>query len=100
MIHSATGEFKERDGKKYLVLDSTEKYEKVFSGIKKEIEMINDGKELVYEKHYSKIDADANDVPLFKLLKLSTLLIIIRCVFQTDNKLEPQVYLDEFLYEI
>ena len=23
MIHSATGEFKERDGKKYLVLDST-----------------------------------------------------------------------------
>ena len=100
MIHSATGEFKERDDKKYVVLDSTEKYEKVFSGIKKEIETINDGKELVYEKHYSKIDEDANDVPLFKLLKLSTLLIIIRCVFQTDNKLEPQVYLDEFLYEI
>ena len=39
MIHSATGEFKERDGKKYLVLDSTEKYEEVFSGIKKEIEI-------------------------------------------------------------
>ena len=35
MIHSATGEFKERDGKNYLVLDSTEKYEEVFSGIKK-----------------------------------------------------------------
>ena len=47
MIHSATGEFKERDGKKYLVLDSTEKYEEVFSGIKKEIETINDGKEIV-----------------------------------------------------
>ena len=30
MIHSATGEFKEHDGKKYLVLDSTEKYEEVF----------------------------------------------------------------------
>ena len=37
MIHSATGEFKERDGKKYLVLDSTEKYEEVFSGIKKKL---------------------------------------------------------------
>ena len=43
MIHSATGEFKEWDGKKYLVLDSTERYED-FSGIKKEIETINGGK--------------------------------------------------------
>ena len=50
MIHSATGEFKECDGKKCLVLDSKEKYEEVFSGIKKEIETINGGKELVYEK--------------------------------------------------
>ena len=44
MIYSATGEFKERDGKKYLVLDSTEKYQEVFSEIKKEIETINGGK--------------------------------------------------------
>ena len=80
MIHSATGEFKEHDGKKYLVLDSTEKYEEVFSGIK--------------------IDVNANDVPLFKPLKFPTLLITIRCVFETDNKSKPQVYLDEYLYEI
>ena len=100
MIHSATREFKEWDGKKYLVLDSTEKYEEVFSGIKKEIETINCGKELVYEKNYDKIDVNADDVPLYKPLKFPTLLIIIRCVFQTDNKLEPQVYLDECLYEI
>ena len=72
MIHSATGEFKERDGKKYLVLDSTEKYEEVFSGIKKEIETINGGKELVYEKNYDKIDVNANDVPLYKPLKFPT----------------------------
>ena len=100
MIHSATGEFKERDGKKYLVLDSTEKYEEVFSGIKKEIETINGGKELVYEKNYDKIDVDANDVPLYKPLKFQTILIVVRCVFQIDNRLEPQVYLDECLYEI
>ena len=100
MIHSSTGEFKERDGKKYLALDSTEKNEEVFSGIKKEIETINGGKELVYEKNYSKIDLNANDVPIYKPLKFRTLLIIIRCVFQTDNKLEPLVYLDECLYEI
>ena len=100
MIHSATGEFKERNGKKYLVLDSTEKYEEVFPGIKKEIETINGGKELVYERNYSKTDVNADDVPLYKPLKSQTLLIVIRCVFQIDNKLKPQVYLDECLYEI
>ena len=72
----------------------------IFSGIKKEIETINGGKELVYERNYSKTDVNADGVPLHKPLKFPTLLIIIRCVFQTDNKLEPQVYLDEYLYEI
>ena len=73
---------------------------KFFQKLKKQIETINGGKELVYEKNYDKIDVNANDVPLYKPLKFPTLLIIIRCVFQTDNKLEPQVYLDECLYEI
>ena len=50
MIHSATGYFKESNGEKYLILEPTEKYEEVFSGIKKEIETINGGKELFYEK--------------------------------------------------
>ena len=36
MIHSATGCFQEKYGEKYLVLDSTENYDEVFSGIKKE----------------------------------------------------------------
>ena len=35
IIYSATGYFKEKNGEKYLVLDSTEKYEEAFSGIKK-----------------------------------------------------------------
>ena len=64
MSHSATREFKEHDGEKYLVLDSKAKNEEVFSGIKKEIETINGGKELVYKKNFDKIDVDANDVPL------------------------------------
>ena len=50
MIHSAKGCFKEKYGEKYLILDSTEKYDEVFSGIKREIETINAGKELFYEK--------------------------------------------------
>ena len=30
MIHSATGHFKEKNGVKYLIIDSTKKYEEVF----------------------------------------------------------------------
>ena len=37
IINSATGYFKEKNGEKYLILDSTEKYEEVFSGIMSEI---------------------------------------------------------------
>ena len=44
IIYSATGYFEEKYGEKYLTLDSTEKYDEVFSGIKKEIETINVGK--------------------------------------------------------
>ena len=50
IIYSATGYFKEENGEKYLILDSTERYEDVFSRIKSEIKTINDGKELFYEK--------------------------------------------------
>ena len=46
MIHSATGYFKEKNCEKYLILESTEKYEEVFSGIKKEIETINGRKKI------------------------------------------------------
>ena len=47
-IYSATGYFKEKYGEKYLILDSTQKYEEVFSGIKSEIKTINGGKEFFY----------------------------------------------------
>ena len=83
------------------MLDSTEKYEEVFSGIKKEIETINSGKELIYEKNYARIGVNTDDdVPLNKLLKFPTLTIIIRCIFQNGEKLYPQIYLDECLYEL
>ena len=101
MIHSATGYFKEKYGEKYLILDSTEKYDEVFSEIKKEIETINSGKELIYEKNYAKIGVNTDDdVPLNKQLKFLTLTIIIICIFQKGNELDPQVYLDECLYQL
>ena len=46
IFHSATGYFKEENGEKYLILDSTEKYKEVWSGIKSEIER------LMVEKNY------------------------------------------------
>ena len=101
MFHSATEYFKEKYDKKYLILDLTEKYDEVFSGIKKEIETINGVKELIYEKNYAKIGLNTDDdVPLNKQLKFSTLTIIIRCFFQKGNELDPQIYLDERLYQL
>ena len=50
IIHYATGYFKEKNSEKYLIIDSTEKYEEVFSGIRSEIKTINSGKKLFYEK--------------------------------------------------
>ena len=100
LISSATGYFKEKNGEKYLILDSTEKYEEVFSGIKPEIETINGGKEMFYEKNYGRIRVNTDDnVPLNKKLKFPTVAIIIRCVFEESGKLYPQIYLDECLYE-
>ena len=51
IIYSAAEHFKEKYGKKYLIIDSIEKYEEVFAGIKSEIETLNIGKELFYEKN-------------------------------------------------
>ena len=101
IIHFATGHFKEKYGEKYLIIDSTEKYEEVFSGIRSEIKTLNGGKELFYEKNYARIGVNTDDdLPLNKPLKFPTLTIIIRCVFQKREKLYPQIYLDECLYEL
>ena len=100
LIYSATGYFKEKNGEKYLILDLTEKYEEDLSGIKEEIETINGGKELIYEKSYAKIRVNTDDdVPLNKQLKFPTFTIIIGCIFQEDKELDLQIYLDECLYE-
>ena len=55
---------------------------------------------MYYEKHYAKAGVNTDDdIPLNKKLKFPSLTIIIRCVFQSGNKLQPQVYLDDCLYE-
>ena len=69
-INSATEYFKEKNGEKYLIIDSTEKYEEIFSGIILEIKTLNGGKELFYEKNYARIGINTDDdLPLNKPLK-------------------------------
>ena len=100
IIHCATGYSKEKNGEKYLIIDSTEKYEEVFSEIRSEIKAINGGNEMFYGKNYAKIRFNTDDdLPLSKQLKFPMLIKIIRFVFQEGEKLYPQVYLDEYLYE-
>ena len=91
IIHSTTGYCKEKNGEKYLILDTIDKYEEVFSGIKSEKKAINGGKEMYYEKNYAKIGVNTDDdIPLNKKLKFPSLTIIVRCIFQNGKKLYPQ----------
>ena len=86
---------------KYLIIDLTEKYEEVFSGIGSEIQIINSGEDLYYEEDYVKLGVNTDDnVPLNKKLKFPLLIIIIRCVFEESGRLYPQIYLDECIYEL
>ena len=46
-----------------------------------------------------KFNSDDN-LPLNKILKLHMVTVIVRSVFQEDNKYNPQIFLDECLYEL
>ena len=48
------------------------------------------------KKSYARIGINTDDdLPLNKQLKFPILIIIIRCVLQNDEKLYPQIYLDQ-----
>ena len=111
MIDEMIGHFEEKNENKYLVLDDVDenkevskKYEEVWEGVKKEIETINGGEKIEYEKDYIKIwfksKPNFDDLPLNKPIKLRLLTIIIRCVISEDGKFYPQLFLDDSLYEL
>ena len=100
-INSATWYFKEKNDDEYLILDLTKEYESVWSEIKSEVKRINGGKEDFYEKSYYKVGINTkDDLSLKKSLKFLTLTVYINWIFQVDNKLFPQIYLDECFYEL
>ena len=56
---------------------------------------------LEYAKDYMKIKFNSDDdLPLNKSLKFTLMTITIRCVFEENGKLYPQVFLDDTLYEL
>ena len=106
-ITHVNGYIEEKGMDKYLVFDSTDenkellkKYNDVFNGIKDKIKEINSN-ECDYEKDYMKIKFNSDDdLPLNKSLKFTLMTITIRCVFEENGKLYPQVFLDDTLYEL
>ena len=107
IIAHASGYIEEKGVNKYLVFDSTDenkellkKYNDVWNGIKNKIEEVSSSK-CDYEKDYMKIKFNSDDgLPLNKLLKLHSVTITIRSVFEKDGKLYPQFFLDDTLYEL
>ena len=55
----------------------------------------------VFEKDFMKIKLSSDDnLHLNKMLKLHILTVIVRSVFEEDDKYYPQVFKNECLYEL
>ena len=107
MINRIKGHFEEVDGDKYLIISSEnddimQKYQEVFDRIKEIIKKINDySKPIKYDDNYMKIKFNTDDnIPLNKIIYFPTIIIIIRFVTQRDGKYYPQLFLDDYLYEL
>ena len=89
----------EKNGNKYLILDSTDKskevsikYTKPWDRIKTLIEKVNN-KPGKYGKDFMKIKFNSDyNLPLNKILKIHICTIVIRSVFEEDGKYYPQIY--------
>ena len=76
------------------------KYTELWNKIKYLFQTINGGKAGEDEKDFMKNKFNSDDnLPLNKILKLPMLTVIVRSVFE-DSKYYPQVFLDEYLYEL
>ena len=94
-IDNANGYIEEINEDRSLVFDVTyenkellKRYDDVFNGIMCKIRKIDDDW------------VENNNLPLNKILKFYNMTVTIRCVFEDNNKLYPQVFLDEALYSL
>ena len=106
-IDNAGGYIEEKGSNECLIFDSTnenkellKKYSCVFNGLIDEIKKVDDDW-LEYTKDYTKIKFNSDDnLPLNKPLKFYNMTVTIRCVISEENKLYPQVFLDDTLYSL
>ena len=76
-------------------------YVYVLDGIKNNINTINDAKENASEKDCMKIKFNSDDDLTFnKTLIFHAMTIVIRSVFEEDDKIYLQVFLDDTLHEV
>ena len=68
------------------------KYTDVWNEIKNQIETQNGGKSIKYKKDLMKIrfDSDDNDLYLGKIESIPVLIIVVKSVFQNNNKYYPK----------
>ena len=76
-------------------------YRKLWNEIKNQIKTINGGKSVEYKKDIKKIRLDSNDADLplgkilSKIINILILSIVVRSVFQNENKYYPQIHIHE-----
>ena len=108
-IDEINGFIEEKNDNKYLAFDYTDdenkevltKYAELWHEIKNDIETIIGGKKGEYKKDFMEIKFNSdNNLSLNEILNIHTTTIVVRSALVEDGKFYPQIYLDEFLYEL
>ena len=107
VIDKAYEDTEESNENKYLALISTDKNKDLLKTYTELQDKIKDVFRSItntsgdYDDKYIKIKFNSNDdLPLGKTLSLHNMTRVVRSVFQEDKKYNPQVFLDECLYEL
>ena len=101
IVDEVYGFIEEKEGSKYLNFAFTnsnsevlKKYAEIWSGIKDQIKVMNNGKSGEYGKDYMKRKFNSDDdLTLNKQLEFINLTIIVRTVFEEDGKYYSQNFL-------
>ena len=79
--------------------ETLENYTKLWYETKNKIEAIRGIEPIEYEKDFTKIKFESDDdLPLGKILNIPVCAIIVKIVFQENDKYYPQVHLHECFY--
>ena len=50
--------------------------------------------------NFNSDDELPDELPLNKMIEIPSIIIVLRAIFHENNKHYPQVFLDEYLYEL